>query len=136
MLRLPRCRLKYSKNYLLITNSIARASSTLQSVDFGDYSLVLPEDIERQGVAHIPYKTVPANIRAPPYASGNPQVSLTKHKSNFKPGSTQERKMREACHLARDTLEFASTLVQVHFFLDMFVQISDHALGWNLYRGD
>nr|GAT55779.1 methionyl aminopeptidase [Mycena chlorophos] len=79
--------------------------------DFGNYSVILPEEPFVYGVSHIKPREVPPHIARPRYAGGSAtangdvggKVSL---------GGDAERRLRAAAQLARDVRKFAGTLVK------------------------
>ncbi|KAG8825226.1 hypothetical protein FRC18_010354 [Serendipita sp. 400] len=81
--------------------------------DFGDYLIVLPPDDPPFGVLHIPKNIVSEQITRPSYArqvSGNSAVlaqNTYNKKSNVRLGTDEETRMRRACALARETLDYA-----------------------------
>ena len=86
----------------------------------GDYSVVLPREPFVWGVSHIIPRPVPIHIPRPPYIKGDrPILDDTKHGEPFDGdgrialGSSEEKSLRKAALLARDALNYASTLVKV-----------------------
>ncbi|KAG6840409.1 hypothetical protein C0991_006880 [Blastosporella zonata] len=88
-------------------------------VDFGDYSIILPEEPYVWGVSHITPRSVPNNIERPFYAK--PGYQETGHKghsgSNLSErialGGEAEARLRAAANLARKVRDYAGTLVKV-----------------------
>jgi methionyl aminopeptidase len=78
---------------------------------FGSYSVILPDEPFKYGVAHITPRSVPKNIPKPSYAGGPPALQDADGKIQL--GGEAERRVRAAATLARDTREFAGTLVKV-----------------------
>lgn len=92
------------------------AHSDLTDDDFGDYSIILPEEPYIFGVSHIVPRSVPNNITRPYYAASGfvrhdkePIASAER----ITLGGETEIRLREAAKLARKTREYAGTLVQV-----------------------
>jgi len=86
----------------------------------GDYSVVLPREPFVWGVSHIIPRPVPIHIPRPPYIEGDrPILCDSKHGEPYDDdgrivlGSPEEKQLRKAALLARDALNYASTLVKV-----------------------
>lgn len=86
----------------------------------GDYSIVLPKEPLVWGVSHITPRPVPIHIPRPPYIKRDrPILDDPKDGDPYEGdgrialGSSEEKSLRKAALLARDTLDYASTLVQV-----------------------
>lgn len=86
----------------------------------GDYSVVLPKEPLVWGVSHIIPRPVPIHIPRPPYIKGDrPILDDPKHGESYDGdgrivlGSSEERSLRKAALLARDALNYASTLAMV-----------------------
>ena len=86
----------------------------------GDYSVVLPKEPFVFGVSHIIPRPVPVHIPRPPYIKGDrPILDDPKRGDPYEGdgrialGSPEEMLLRNAALLARDALNYASTLVKV-----------------------
>lgn len=86
----------------------------------GDYSVVLPKEPFVWGVSHITPRPVPIHIPRPPYIKGDrPILDDPKHgelcdgDGRVVLGSPEEELLRKAALLARDALNYASTLAKV-----------------------
>jgi len=86
----------------------------------GDYSVVLPKEPFVWGVSHITPRTVPIHIPRPPYIEGDrPTLHDPKHGEPYDGdgrivlGSPDETSLRKAALLARDALNYVSTLAKV-----------------------
>ena len=86
----------------------------------GDYSVVLPKEPFVWGVSHIIPRPVPTHISRPPYIKGDrPILDDPKNGDPYEGdgrivlGSPEEESLRNAALLARDALNYASTLVKV-----------------------
>jgi len=86
----------------------------------GDYSVVLPKEPFVWGVSHIIPRPVPIHVARPPYIKGDrPILGDPKHGELYDGdgrivlGSSEEKSLRKAALLARDALNYASTLVEV-----------------------
>ncbi|KAG6845533.1 hypothetical protein H0H87_007777 [Tephrocybe sp. NHM501043] len=98
--------------------TIAISRSTEQNVDFGDYSIILPEEPFVWGVAHIKPRSVPNYIHRPDYAK--PEFEKKGHKGHsevnsaekIKLGGEAETRLRNAAKLARKVRDFSGTLVK------------------------
>jgi len=86
----------------------------------GDYSVVLPKEPFVWGVSHIIPRPVPVHIPRPPYIKGDRPIP--DDPMNGDPyegdgrivlGSPEERSLRNAALLAKDALNYASTLAKV-----------------------
>ncbi|PVF96545.1 Creatinase/aminopeptidase [Serendipita vermifera] len=85
-------------------------------VDFGDYEIVLPPENSPEGVQDVAIREVPSHIPLPSYARPSPAFGAApsvSNKSRFVLGSEEERKMRKACNLAKQTLDYAGSLVKI-----------------------
>lgn len=96
-----------------------RYSYSIQRL-LGDYSVVLPKEPFVWGVSHIIPRPVPTHIPRPPYIRGDrPVPDDLKHGEPYEGdgrivlGSPEEMSLRGAALLARDALNYASTLVKV-----------------------
>ncbi|KAJ3512037.1 hypothetical protein NLJ89_g3757 [Agrocybe chaxingu] len=101
-----------------------RQFSTEQEVfeDFGEYSVILPEEPFVFGVSHIKPRTVPAHVKKPPYAlpGGEQAFGIPKQNSGKIPlGGVEESLLAQAGSLAKKVRQFAGTQVKV---LDRSVQ--------------
>ena len=86
----------------------------------GDYSVVLPKEPLVWGVSHITPRPVPIHIPRPPYIKGDrPTLDDPKCGDPYEGdgrialGSPEEKSLRKAALLARDALDYASTLAKV-----------------------
>lgn len=86
----------------------------------GDYSVVLPKEPLVWGVSHITPRPVPIHIPRPPYIKGDrPTLDDPKRGDPYEGdgrivlGSPEEKSLRKAALLARDALNYASTLAKV-----------------------
>ena len=86
----------------------------------GDYSVVLPKEPFVWGVSHIIPRPVPIHIPRPPYIKGDrPTLDDPKYGEPYGGdgrivlGSPEEKSLRRAALLARDALNYASTLAKV-----------------------
>jgi hypothetical protein len=97
------------------------AEEALDVPDFGNYSVILPDEPFVFGVSHIKPRTVPPGITRPPYVgapegapydgdpwSGNGIITL---------GSPEEMHLRGAARLAKEVLSHAGRLVEVSMYL-------------------
>ncbi|KAG6858900.1 hypothetical protein C0995_013049, partial [Termitomyces sp. Mi166 len=83
-------------------------------VDFGDYSVILPEEPFIWGVSHIIPRNVPENIKRPPYAKpGYTDKGLHSFPERIALGGEAEVRLRDAANLARKVRDYAGTLVKV-----------------------
>ncbi|KAG5352065.1 hypothetical protein C0989_003990 [Termitomyces sp. Mn162] len=105
----------------ILSNFLLKSTSSEDSgpdVDFGDYSIILPEEPFVWGVAHITPRNVPDNIERPPYA----QPGYTETGCHSSTGRTiSERialggeanaRLRDAANLARKVRDYAGTLIK------------------------
>ena len=94
----------------------------------GDYSVVFPKLVS--GVSHIIPRPVPLHIPRPPYtkddgpihndsANGDPYEG----DGRIELGSPEEQSLRKAALLARDALNYASTLAKVINLLSISAQV-------------
>jgi hypothetical protein len=112
------------------------------SVDYGNYSIILPPENVPVGVAHYKIRAVPGGVTRPPYARSNPSPTIKGEesiesrrkgeKSRLTLGTDEEQRMRRACKLAKDTLEFAASLIKVRNF--HFAMVSLLPYGHRLTR--
>jgi methionyl aminopeptidase len=91
--------------------------SGLGAESFGTYSVILPPEPFVFGVSHIVQRPVPEHIPRPTYVTssnqGQPTLGGVSDDDRILLGSPGERRLRQAARLARDVLEYASTLVKV-----------------------
>jgi len=87
--------------------------------DFGDYSIILPDEPIVLGTSHIEPRFVPGHIHRPPYVGKGMsyQESTPKDPGKIKLGTNEEVRIREAAALARKVREFAKSLVRVRCML-------------------
>ncbi|KAF9030439.1 methionyl aminopeptidase [Hymenopellis radicata] len=76
----------------------------------GKYSVILPEEPFVFGVSHIKNRPVPASIIRPPYVEG---FKEKKGNGVIELGGKEEERVRRAARLARDTRNYAGSLVKV-----------------------
>ncbi|KAH9482135.1 Methionine aminopeptidase 1D, chloroplastic/mitochondrial [Psilocybe cubensis] len=85
--------------------------------DFGDYSVILPEEPFVFGVSHIPQRPVPEYIPKPPYALTSdgsiPGDGPRKDSGKIKLGGKEESLLRQAAKLAKKVRDFAGSQVKV-----------------------
>ncbi|KAH0588180.1 hypothetical protein H2248_006895 [Termitomyces sp. 'cryptogamus'] len=87
-------------------------------VDFGDYSIILPEEPFVWGVAHITPRNVPDNIERPPYAQpGYTETGCHSSTGRTIPerialGGEANARLRDAANLARKVRDYAGTLIK------------------------
>ncbi|KAF9058181.1 methionyl aminopeptidase [Panaeolus papilionaceus] len=84
--------------------------------DFGQYSIILPEEPFQFGVSHIKPRTAPHNIVKPDYVlQPHPsQHNITiRSPGKIKLNGEEEMRIRKAAKLAKKVREFAGSLVQV-----------------------
>ena len=98
----------------------------------GDYSVVFPKEPLVWGVSHIIPRPVPIHIPRPPYIKGDRPI--LNDSANGDPyegdgrielGSSEEQSLRKAALLARDALNYASTLAKVINLLSISAQVLD-----------
>lgn len=93
-----------------------QASPEASDFDFGEYSVILPEEPFVFGVSHIANRLVPEGIPRPPYASS---TKLSGDPYAYPPnaciplGGSEERRVRKSGALAKAVREYAGTLVKV-----------------------
>ncbi len=100
----------------------SRDSPALESsdFDFGEYSVILPEEPFVFGVSHITQRPVPEAIKRPPYASS---TKLSGDPYAYPPnaclplGGTEEQRIRKSGALAKAVRDYAGTLVKVRVHL-------------------
>ncbi|KXN89007.1 Methionine aminopeptidase 1D, chloroplastic/mitochondrial [Leucoagaricus sp. SymC.cos] len=83
--------------------------------DFGNYSVILPEEPFVFGVSHIKPRDVPGHIIKPPYVLNNGNETLegtNKPESIIELGGEAEVRLRGAAQLAMKVREFAGSLVR------------------------
>lgn len=86
------------------------------ALNFGEYSIILPEEPYVFGVSHIKPRAVPKGITLPEYAKPGYVVDNQDRISQPERivfGGMAERRVREAGDLARRVLEYAGKLVRV-----------------------
>jgi hypothetical protein len=115
------------------------------NVDYGNYSIILPPENAPVGVAHHKIRDVTAGIARPHYATQELGTSLNRadnlvpHRkgktSRLGLGTDEERRMRRACKLAKETLEFAGSLIKVNFFHSAFIVLLSKPRGLNHFAG-
>lgn len=120
-----------------------------EGYDFGSYSVILPPEPFVFGVDHIRARSVPSHISLPPYVASLP-LSLRRAGVDERPfngdpytgdgrielGSEAESHLRTAAKLAKTTLEFAGSLVnvgQTTYTLILFLSIIIFSTGWSHY---
>ncbi|PPQ92749.1 hypothetical protein CVT25_003858 [Psilocybe cyanescens] len=85
--------------------------------DFGEYSIILPEEPFVFGVSHIQKRQVPEYIRRPPYAltpdGSVPGDGPRRDSGKIKLGGEEESLLRQAAKLAKKVREFAGAQVKV-----------------------
>ncbi|KAF7307543.1 Methionine aminopeptidase [Mycena indigotica] len=79
--------------------------------DFGNYSVILPQEPFVYGVGHITQRSVPTHILRPDYAGGRPTTNADVDGKVFL-GGDAERRLRAAAKLAREVRVFAGSLVK------------------------
>lgn len=115
-------------------SSLSMNEETLDSIheseeegyDFGSYSVILPPEPFVFGVGHIRARSVPSHISLPPYVASLPlpqrRAGVDERPFDGDPytgdgrielGSEAESRLRTAAKLAKKTLEFAGSLVNV-----------------------
>ena len=99
-----------------------------EALGFGAYSVILPPEPFVFGVRHIKARSVPSHISLPPYVASLPPSERSAGE-NHRPfngdpytgdgrielGSQAEVRLRAAAKLAKETLDFAGSLVDVCF---------------------
>lgn len=120
--------------HLRLNSSLATNEELIDSIhefedeahDFGSYSVILPPEPFVFGVGHIRARPVPNHIALPPYVSSLP-LSQRRAGDDERPfsgdpyvgegrielGSDAEIRLRAAAKLAKKTLDFAGSLVNV-----------------------
>jgi hypothetical protein len=89
------------------SRSFSQNAPVNSDIDFGHYSIILPPEKE----PHFSQNQVPLIIPRPYYvASGKQKTGLS---GRLVLGSDAEGKLRKSCLLAKDTLNFAGSLVKV-----------------------
>ena len=91
------------------------------SIDPGSYEILQPELNGIVGVTHIPRRDVPGHIVRPPYARIASQTDKLGGNHEFPYqgdgriilGGEEEKRLRRACTLAKNTLKKASQLIRV-----------------------
>lgn len=83
--------------------------SELEDPEFGNYEIILPSKPSLSPKSAF-VNAVPPHIPRPPYIA-DPSAKSLLLSSRLELGSDDERKMREACALAKQTLDFATSLV-------------------------
>ncbi|KAF8887260.1 methionyl aminopeptidase [Gymnopilus junonius] len=84
--------------------------------DFGNYSVILPEEPFIFGVSHIQPRRVPGHILKPPYAltpDGIPDPKTKFGSGKIKLGGEEESRLRAAAQLAKKVKKFAGSQVKV-----------------------
>ncbi|KAG8811539.1 hypothetical protein FRC17_002408 [Serendipita sp. 399] len=117
-----RSQLIASRSFLLQHSPIRHNTTAVDSEpDFGDYLIVLPPDKVMFGVSHIPKNIVPDEIPRPSYyRNDDPNASagskslpnIRSIKSTIKLGTDEETRMRRACTLAKETLDYAGHILK------------------------
>ncbi|KAG6824153.1 hypothetical protein H0H92_007843 [Tricholoma furcatifolium] len=99
------------RHFLLYKRTFTTSQDHEPTTDFGDYSIILPEEPFVWGVAHIKPRSVPSSIDRPSYATpgAKPDSSLPKR---IALGGEEETRLRDAARLARKVREYAGTLVK------------------------
>ncbi|RDB19969.1 Methionine aminopeptidase 1D, chloroplastic/mitochondrial [Hypsizygus marmoreus] len=91
-------------------------STDEQAFEFGDFSIILPEEPYIFGVSHIVPRTVPKTIVRPHYASPgaeSSEVHSSYERERIELGANAEVRLREAAKLAKEVRDYAGRLVQV-----------------------
>ena len=92
-------------------------TSELDAQYFGTYSVILPPEPFIFGVSHIPQRSIPSHIARPSYvtpsADGQSSPCVSSGDGRIQLDSPGEWRLRRAAQLAREVLEYASTLVKV-----------------------
>ena len=120
-----------SLSHTLRQQSLRYRNYSIQQLP-GDYSVVFPQEPFVWGVSHIIPRPVPVHIPRPPYIKGDRPIP--DDSTNGDPyegdgrvelGSPEERSLRKAALLARDALNYASTLAKVINLLSISAQVFD-----------
>lgn len=98
-------------------------SSAAVAEDFGDYSIILPQEPFVFGTSHIQPRAVPDHIARPSYIKDDA--------SRITLGTHEEIKMREAGRLARKVKEFARNLVKVCQSRSQCLILIYYLQGWH-----
>jgi len=104
-----------SKNF---SKSSTYRQQSAEDFDFGNYSVILPDEPYVFGVSHIVSRSVPPNIVRPHYAlpgysNDTNDPSTKKDGGRIVLGGGAEYRLREAAKLAKKVREHAGKLVQV-----------------------
>jgi hypothetical protein len=93
------------------------------SADYGNHSIILHPENAPIGVAHHKIRSVPDVVTRPRYARLNRSPTIKREESaklgrkgesgHLILGTDEEQRMRRSCKLAKDTLEFAASLIKV-----------------------
>lgn len=110
-----------SRSSKYLSQNAHLTTSHLRDDDFGDYSIILPEEPFVFGVSHIRPRTVPSGIVRPPYAIPGrvKKENDPKHGDPYEGdgiiqlGGEDERRLRNAAKLAKKVRDYAGTLVKV-----------------------
>ncbi|KAF8967476.1 methionyl aminopeptidase [Flammula alnicola] len=122
MFRLQRWPSTLTPKTTLVRNQLARIrrfsteTETETFEDFGDYSIILPDEPFAFGVSHIRPRRVPDHISKPPYVlnlGGVPDERPQRDSGKIKLGGEAESRIRQAALLAKTVREFAGTQVKV-----------------------
>ncbi|KAF9459151.1 methionyl aminopeptidase [Collybia nuda] len=111
--------------------------SDLTEDDFGDYSVILPEEPYVFGVSHIVPRSVPSSIARPYYAVpgfASDDSGPIPRAERITLGGEAEIQLREAAKLARKVREFAGTLVRIGITTnDIDASIHDFIISHSAY---
>lgn len=118
------------------------ASSVTDDTDFGEYSVILPEEPFVFGVSHIKPRGVPSNITKPHYAvageartmgsPSKPQYPRELKSRKVTLGSGAENHIREAAQLASQVRNFAGSLVRVRVHCNRRSNVTAVTLSFRL----
>jgi len=120
-----------SLSHTLRQQSLRYRNYSIQQLP-GDYSVVFPKGPFVWGVSHIIPRPVPVHISRPPYIKGDRPIlddsvngDPYEGDGRIEFGSSEEQSLRKAALLARDALNYASTLAKVINLLPISAQVFD-----------
>jgi len=123
--------LRRSLSHTLRQQNLRYRNYSIQQLP-GDYSVVLPKEPFVWGVSHIIPRPVPIHISRPPYIKGGRPIlgdpdngDPYEGDGRIALGSSEEQSLRKAALLARDALNYASTLAKVINFPTVPAQAFD-----------
>lgn len=122
--RLPMLRARNLGQSREISKQLSSTEQHHEMEDFGDYSIILPDEPFVFGVSHIKPRTVPAHIARPIYAIDSSPISMAQSNKpelskTIALGGQAEESLRKAANLARRVRDFAGTLARVCQFASL-----------------